>query len=465
MSKFNYSDGFDYPIGKPDGKGYYNAQKFLSVGYKNTPHLGEDWNGTGGGNTDLGDPVFAISIGKVYYNATASGWGRVVIIRHELPDKTEVESMYAHLDSVSVSKNDIVSRGQQIGTIGTGGGLYISHLHFEMRNNNCHYYGSPGPGYSNNSDGWLHPTQFIEKNRKISLFAANYSSQSNYPQLIAGGEPEEWWIKFKNTGSATWENHNNNNCIVKLALGTYAKPDIQFGREFKSGWESPTRLAILEEKLVSPGQTGTFRCKVQAPSSMKEGVYRLQVTPKSPAGWLKQDDNRELNCYADITVKKDICDNNIKNLFSASPPGNITRLCSTCSDQTETEYINSKGLQDFAQPNGDILNASWNQKRCYHGDEVQMIIKCHAGVTDGSIIHVKIFEADINDNDDIVKKNITGIVHGLECTISYTVNWLDLYEPEGSSYEFYFTALIENGDKDPAKSKLLYVDLPMFTFI
>jgi hypothetical protein len=43
-------DGFDYPVGKPNGKGYYNAQKFG----ENT-HLGEDWNGVRGGNSDLGD--------------------------------------------------------------------------------------------------------------------------------------------------------------------------------------------------------------------------------------------------------------------------------------------------------------------------------------------------------------------------------------------------------------------------
>lgn len=48
------SDGFNFPIGKPDAKGYYNAQKF---GENN--HLGDDWNGNGGGNSDLGDEVFS----------------------------------------------------------------------------------------------------------------------------------------------------------------------------------------------------------------------------------------------------------------------------------------------------------------------------------------------------------------------------------------------------------------------
>ncbi|MFM9984043.1 MAG: hypothetical protein ACKVOK_02335, partial [Flavobacteriales bacterium] len=52
--------GFDFPIGKPNAKGYYNAQ-----GFGKNDHLGDDWNGIGGGNTDMGDPVYAVSDGLV----------------------------------------------------------------------------------------------------------------------------------------------------------------------------------------------------------------------------------------------------------------------------------------------------------------------------------------------------------------------------------------------------------------
>ncbi len=51
---------FDFPVGAPNAKNYYNAQKFGK-----NHHLGDDWNGKGGGNTDLGDPVYAISDGIV----------------------------------------------------------------------------------------------------------------------------------------------------------------------------------------------------------------------------------------------------------------------------------------------------------------------------------------------------------------------------------------------------------------
>lgn len=57
--KYN-SDGFDFPVGKPNAENYYNAQLFLEDN-----HLGEDWNGKSGGNSDLGDPVYAISNGYI----------------------------------------------------------------------------------------------------------------------------------------------------------------------------------------------------------------------------------------------------------------------------------------------------------------------------------------------------------------------------------------------------------------
>src|SRR5205085_6221457 len=41
------ADGFDFPVGKPDAQGYYKARGFRSHG-----HLGEDWDGIRGGDTD-----------------------------------------------------------------------------------------------------------------------------------------------------------------------------------------------------------------------------------------------------------------------------------------------------------------------------------------------------------------------------------------------------------------------------
>ncbi|WP_394751192.1 murein hydrolase activator EnvC family protein [Spongiimicrobium salis] len=152
------ADHFDFPVGKPEGIGYYNAQSF---GENN--HLGDDWNGTGGGNTDLGDAIYAIANGKVAFaEDIGGGWGNVIRIHHVLEDGHKVESLYAHCDTILVATSDTVSIGQKIGTIGTAHGLYYAHLHFEIREN---IHMPIGGGYSQNTAGYVDPTEFIRTHR------------------------------------------------------------------------------------------------------------------------------------------------------------------------------------------------------------------------------------------------------------------------------------------------------------
>ena len=149
---------FDYPVGKPDAEGYYNAQP-----YGKNNHLGEDFNAKTGGNSDLGDPIYAVANGKVTFaKDVGGGWGNVIRIIHILPDSTQIESLYAHCDQLKVSKGSWVNIGDEIGTIGTAHGQYYAHLHFEIRSTP----GMPiGGGYSKNTSGYLNPTIFIESHR------------------------------------------------------------------------------------------------------------------------------------------------------------------------------------------------------------------------------------------------------------------------------------------------------------
>ena len=153
------SQRFDFPVGKPNGVNYYKAQEFGQ-----SRHLGEDWNGKGGGNTDLGDPVYSVSNGYVSFAENVhGGWGNIVRVIHKFPNHPEypyVESFYAHLDEIDVKEGDFIKRGQQLGTIGTANGKYKAHLHLEMRN---YIDMGVGPGYSDDTFGFLVPTDFIEK--------------------------------------------------------------------------------------------------------------------------------------------------------------------------------------------------------------------------------------------------------------------------------------------------------------
>lgn len=153
------SQSFDFPVGKPNGKNYFKAREFGQQ-----KHLGEDWNGVGGGNTDLGDPVYSISNGYVSFaENVCCGWGNIVRVVHKFPDHPEypyVESFYAHLDQINVQPGDLIQRGQQVGTIGTANGKYSAHLHLEIRS---FIDMGIGPGYSDDTFGFLVPTKFIQK--------------------------------------------------------------------------------------------------------------------------------------------------------------------------------------------------------------------------------------------------------------------------------------------------------------
>lgn len=153
---------FDQPMGSARGAFTYNAQPF-----RMRRHLGDDLNGIGGENSDLGDSVFSAGAGRVVYSGCPGpGWGGMVIVAHRLPEGDElgpvVQTMYAHLDSTLVQTGRNVFRGQQIGTVGTAGGAYLAHLHFEVRRGP---YVNPGQGYADTPLNRVSPDQFIRTHR------------------------------------------------------------------------------------------------------------------------------------------------------------------------------------------------------------------------------------------------------------------------------------------------------------
>ncbi len=127
-------DGFSHPCGSNQGAFCYDAQSFARLNKKRASrHIGQDWNGVGGQNTDAGMPIHAAARGLVIYSGNpSSGWGNTVILAHRLPDGRVVQSLYAHLQQRLARVGRMVGRGDVIGTLGNADGLYLAHLHFEL---------------------------------------------------------------------------------------------------------------------------------------------------------------------------------------------------------------------------------------------------------------------------------------------------------------------------------------------
>jgi murein DD-endopeptidase MepM/ murein hydrolase activator NlpD len=152
---------FDFPIGSENGALAYNAQPFTE-----NRHLGDDLNGIGGENSDLGDAVYAVADGQVLLaDEGGPGWGNIIIVLHAFEEngvRKYVQSYYAHVDEILVEPKQYVRRGEKIATIGTANGQYWAHLHFEMRE-----FATPfvGPGYRDDTRGWIDPSGFIAGHR------------------------------------------------------------------------------------------------------------------------------------------------------------------------------------------------------------------------------------------------------------------------------------------------------------
>lgn len=151
-----------HPMGTRIGALTYNAQPFKENNEKRGgPHTGDDINGIGGMNTDLGDPIYAIASGLVVYRGEPSSeWGKIIITAHKNPQGEVRQIMYAHLQHSQAALGEVVTRGDQIGTNGTANLNYPAHLHLEMRDTRAVWIGA---GYLKRPSEHICPTTVIKK--------------------------------------------------------------------------------------------------------------------------------------------------------------------------------------------------------------------------------------------------------------------------------------------------------------
>ena len=76
-------------------------------------------------------PLRAAKAGVVTFAGNMSGYGKIIIIRHD----NGYETRYAHLSVISTNVGEHVNQGDLIGKTGNSGRTTDAHLHFEIREN------------------------------------------------------------------------------------------------------------------------------------------------------------------------------------------------------------------------------------------------------------------------------------------------------------------------------------------
>lgn len=163
--------------------------EFLDRDFQGRLHPGEDFNGPGGGNSDLGMPVYPICAGEVSFISPIGkpnyGWGNLVYVKHNMKEYFSsfgvpqpewcpdfVWSQYAHLEDVNVVEGQKVDQREPIATLGGTGGWY-AHLHHEIRKRplGVWYY----PDKTKDADwinkNYFEPSEFV---RMVNLWVTEH---------------------------------------------------------------------------------------------------------------------------------------------------------------------------------------------------------------------------------------------------------------------------------------------------
>lgn len=199
----------------PNWSGYVHLQPRTPEGLPNLLHIGDDYNGAGGGDADLGQNVVSVATGVVEITIPWNGnygYGNHMFIRHEITEalrksiKTNYNidtqilySHYAHLKDFTVKAGQTVSKGQVIAHLGKTGTKF-AHLHCEIRK-------PTGMGYEDypsdiKKKSWVQqyyvaPFPFIEKYK---------SPLSDTPQLPT----------IQQVHDIIWSNDSEANKLYKL---------------------------------------------------------------------------------------------------------------------------------------------------------------------------------------------------------------------------------------------------------
>jgi len=181
---------------------------------------GHAWDFNIPGSGDCGEPVVAITNGKVdavvaTCDDCTTGYGNYVRIDH---DSDAYKSRYAHLAEVYVRHGQWVERGQVLGTIGSNGYSTGCHIHLQVESGGSsipfrikHYSGGSKRTSTPSNTSWYTSYNHGKiQSRRTSLGKSRVGSPTS---VTASRVASDGWVKYYSGGS--W----GSNAIYYQALG------------------------------------------------------------------------------------------------------------------------------------------------------------------------------------------------------------------------------------------------------
>jgi hypothetical protein len=132
---------------------------------------------------NLGDTVRCAFDGRVRLARRFSGYGNLVLVRHN----NGLETIYAHLSAIKVKVNDTLKAGDLIGLGGRTGRATCTHLHFETR-----LFGEPFDSnkYIDFNTFALSTDKIYYKNHRLENDLDNFRKLQPAEKMLAGLSPE-----------------------------------------------------------------------------------------------------------------------------------------------------------------------------------------------------------------------------------------------------------------------------------
>lgn len=126
-------------------------------------HDGKDINDNGGGNSDLGKPLFAVANGTIvglHTHTGANNFGKHFFLQIDGPWGTRFVH-YGHCRDLFVKQGQKVNEGDKIATVGNSGTIY-AHCHFAIKKK-ANGMDTIANTQAQLNDAWEDPIAFIEK--------------------------------------------------------------------------------------------------------------------------------------------------------------------------------------------------------------------------------------------------------------------------------------------------------------